>query len=503
MTTADLTSADRMESTLAPTRILLWLTGIALALAAARAGSSGWDTPIWFDESYTATIATQPDFERLIDWCLHELSGPVYYTLMWFWVKIFGASAFALRLPSLIFTVVAPILILWKGHPSRDVRLVWAVLIALWLPAVTFASQARPYAMLFMLGTVQAILFYRLIAQGGLGRAFAWSIVSALLILTHYHTLPVTAFQGLIYIAMRPREIGRTWPAALVFAPVVLWISAHLPFVLSYMKPGVAWFAPLAFSESWNIPIMLMGGNLVVGLLFVAMVPMLAHQFIRGFARKSIAPYSAADLATAGASIMAVLVLVILGFFKPVLILRYLVPCIPGLLFGVAVWTAAISRKFSLLPIAVIVTAIICGASQLNDLVKNADQDFRHIFSFDKPSAWLQQQGVRRLVFFWDNVSASISTPERTGEMGSYFLRSKGWRGDVIVPPIAGQHINPNVALAAIATRPGDGIIWTYDENAGNAQGVKYPPVLGNKGTPYRCRNFGGGAIKVITCIRR
>ena len=210
---------------LAQSKLLFWLTGVALAVAAGRAGFSGWDTPIWLDESYTATIATQPSFERLIDWCLHELSGPVYYTVMWVWVTLFGDSAFSLRLPSLIFAMAMPLLILWKGHPSRDTRLVWAVLIALWLPAVTFTSQARPYAMLMLLGTAQAILFYRLIAQGGRNHALAWSVVSALLALTHYYTLPVTTFQGLIYLARRPREIGRTWPAALAFAPVGLWID--------------------------------------------------------------------------------------------------------------------------------------------------------------------------------------------------------------------------------------------------------------------------------------
>ncbi len=488
---------------LAQSKLLFWLTGVALALAAGRAGFSGWDTPIWLDESYTATIATQPSFERLIDWCLHELSGPIYYTVMWVWVKLFGDSAFSLRLPSLIFAVATPLLILWKGHPSRDTRLVWAVLIALWLPAVTFTSQARPYAMLMLLGTAQAILFYRLIAHGGRNQALAWSVVSALLALTHYYTLPVTTFQGLIYLALRPREIGRTWPAALAFAPVGLWMVAHLPFVLSYMRPGVAWFPTLSLSGSWYIPVALMGGNHVVGILFIVMVPMLVLHSVRGIMGRSVAPYTTAELATAGASIIAALLLVVLGFFKPVFFLRYLVPCIPGLLLGFAVWTTAMSRRFSLLPTAVVGTAIIFGASQLNDLVKHPEKDLRHSFSFEKPSLWLRQQKLRRLVFFWDNVSASISTPARTGEMASYFLHRDGWRGPVIVPPIAGQKVDPNIALAAIATQPGDGIIWAYDEHAGDAQGVKHPPVLGRKSSPYECRDFGGGSIKIITCIRR
>ncbi len=484
-------------------KLLFWLTCIALAVAAARAAFSGWDTPIWLDETYTATIATQPTLARLIDWCLHELSGPVYYALMWLWVKLFGSSALALRLPSLIIAVATPLLILWKGHPSRDTRLVWAVLVALWLPAVAFTSMARPYALLIFLATTQAILFHRLIAQGGRGRAMAWSAMSTLLVLTHYYTLPVTAFQGLIYLAIRRNEVDRTWPAALLFAPAGLWMMAHFPFIQSYMKPGVAWVPTLTMMDSWSIPVALMGGNIVAGALFVVMVPMVARQAFLGFIGKPVAPYTTADLATTGASALAVLVIVVFGFFKPVFMLRYLVPCIPGLLFGFAVWTMAMSRRFSLLPAAVIGTAIIFGANQLYHLVQFPKRDFRHSFSFEKPSAWLQQQGMQRLIFFWDNASASISTPERTGEMGSYFLRRNGWSGPVIVPPIAGKKIDPNIALAAIATRPGDGIIWAYEEHAGDSQGTLHPPVLGKSGPRYACRDFGGGPVKIITCIRR
>ncbi len=499
MTTADFST----KTAFAPSKLLFWLTGIAFIVAAGRAGFSGWDTPIWLDESYTATIATQSSVARLIDWCLHELSGPVYYAMMWLWVKLFGVSAFSLRLPSLIFAVATPVLILWKGHPSRETRLVWAVLIALWLPAVAFTSMARPYALLMFLATAQSVLFYRLIAHGGRRRALAWSVTSALVILTHYHTLPVTGLQGLIYLALRRRDLRRTGPAALVFVPVGLWMAVHLPFILSYMKPGVAWFPTLTLEDSWSIPVALMGGNMVVGLLFVVMAPMMAFQTARALLGKSFSPYTAADLAVTGAALVAVLIIVILGFFKPVFMLRYLVPCIPGLLFGVSVWTTAMSRRYALLPTAVVGTAIIFGAHQLYQLVQFPKQDFRHSFSFEKPSAWLQQQGVRRLIFFWDNVSASISTPERTGEMGSYFLRRDGWTGPVIVPPIAGQTLDPNVALAAIATRPGDGIIWAFEKNAGDSQGTKHPPVLGKGISPFSCRDFGRDPIIIMTCIRR
>ena len=496
-------SATERSSIFAARNLLPLLTVVALSVAAVRAVVPGWWTPLWLDETYTATIATQTSIAGLIDWCLHELSGPVYYTLTWIWAQAFGASNSALRMPSLICAVTTPALILWKGHPSRDVRMLWALLLATWLPGVTFPSEARPYALLMLLATSQAILFYRLIQDGGRNRALAWSSLTAVSVLTHYYMLPVSALQGLLYVVLRRQELRKTWPAALVFIPVCMWMAVHLPFVLSFTNPGVAWYPKLTLEHAWLVPFVLMGGNFAAGLLFIAMVPMLAIASIRGLLGKPTAPYSQADLATAGSAILAAITVVIIGFFKPTFLIRYFVPFMPGIMFGLALWTMAVARKYAMLPHAVALTAIIFGAGQLNEIIRHPELDIRNQFSFDGASEWLRTRGTRRFIFFWDNTTASISTPERLGEVGSYFLRSKGWQGQVIVPPIAGSNVNPNIVLTEIASRPGDGFLWAYDENYGGSLGRKHPSTLGQSESPFDCRDFGRKRIKIITCIRR
>ena len=483
--------------------LLVPLTILAMILASVRAFFPGWGTPLWLDETYTAVIATQRNVPHLIDWCLHELSGPVYYSLIWSWAHVFGASATSLRIPSLIFAIATPLLILWKGHPSRDVRMLWAVLVALWLPGVTFPSEARPYALLMLLATAQAILFYRLIETGGRRKALAWSLVSATLLLTHYHTFPITGAQGLIYLVLRRHELTKTWPAALAFMPVPLWMLVHLPFVLQLMQPGVSWFPKLSPSDTWTLPFQLMGSNPVTGLmLFVAFV-MLAVQMVRGCRGKITAPYVTPELATAGASFLAALLVIAIGYFKPTFWVRYCVPFMPGLFFGVSVWTMATARRYAWLPFAAIASLMILGIAELSDRIRYPTLDIRNVFSWEKASGWLQSQGAKRLVFFWDNTSAAISAPHRTAEVGSYFLHRDGWQGQVIVPPIAGKPIDPNVALAAIATQPGDAIIWAYDKYFGNSQGAKHPSKFGLPGSPFRCRDYGARGIRIITCIRQ
>ena len=98
---------------------------------------AGLGTPLWFDETFSAVIASQPTAAAMVDWCRSEIGGPVYYMLLWLWAQLFGTSAVALRSLSFAASVAAPALIAWRGHPDRATRWTWAALLALWLPAST------------------------------------------------------------------------------------------------------------------------------------------------------------------------------------------------------------------------------------------------------------------------------------------------------------------------------------------------------------------------------
>ena len=178
----------------------------------------GYGAPLWFDETFSGVIATQPDFTRLLDWCLNELTGPAYYMPLWLWAKVSGSSDVALRLPSLILSIAAPLMILWRGSRDPALRRYWAILCLLWAPAFAAAWDARGYAQLFFLGAAQAILFLRLIERPTTCRAAAWTGVSALLLLTHYWSGVTFAVQALAFVAVHRRRALACWPAALLLA---------------------------------------------------------------------------------------------------------------------------------------------------------------------------------------------------------------------------------------------------------------------------------------------
>ena len=198
------------------TYIFYGLVAGALIMGVARRILAGWDAPLWLDETFTGAIAIGPTFRQLLQDCLNEPGGPDYYSLMWVWAKLFGASNAALRTPSFIFAIATPLVILWKGHPKSHVRLTWAAIAALWIPGFYYATEARPYALIFLLASIQVSLFARLLTDASRGHAYSWAAISSLLVLTHTVAALQTAIEGLMFVIVHRRAALRHWPAALL-----------------------------------------------------------------------------------------------------------------------------------------------------------------------------------------------------------------------------------------------------------------------------------------------
>ena len=58
---------------------------------------------LWFDEIVSATLAKQPFGAMLHDVARTESTPPLYYVLLWVWVRLFGTTAVALRSLSACF----------------------------------------------------------------------------------------------------------------------------------------------------------------------------------------------------------------------------------------------------------------------------------------------------------------------------------------------------------------------------------------------------------------
>jgi hypothetical protein len=461
----------------------------------------GLDAPLWLDEAFTGAIAIQPSFSGLIEDCLRDVPGPVYYWIIWAWEKVFGAGNISLRAPSLLFGVAAPILIMLKGHPDRFTRLMWAAFAALWIPGFSYATEARAYALLFLLGSAQIILFMRMMSAPTLRNAAVWSGLSALFLLTHYHSGLVTGLQGLAYLLLKRREAFRTWPAALLFAPAAAWMAFHLPLVLRFSTPEVAWQNLLGLTDIIAFPSNVIGTPRFAATILAVIAAATLWEACLRLRDRSLPPVGRVEALAVGASVLAVAIVFGMGFLRPNFTFRYLISFMPGVLLGAAIWTRVMARRFQPLPWFVLGGLLLSVVWEAKS--RAGSSDWRSELSWEQAATDLAERGVNRLIFVWDNPTTAIIAPSLMARVGSFFFDRAGLEipAKSMTLPVK-QGVDPNAALAAAADRPGDAVIWIFDLNVRRTAALGYPPALEKLDPSFACRNHGGERRRVVVCYR-
>ena len=121
---------------------------------------------LWGDEMATALRIDRPIGQVIVirNSCLVPFP-PLYYILLHYWAKVFGASEFSLRFPSVVFSMFSIIFIfkLSKELFNQKVGLISALLLSVSLYNIDFSREAKMYTMLWFLGLVSFYFFYKFI----------------------------------------------------------------------------------------------------------------------------------------------------------------------------------------------------------------------------------------------------------------------------------------------------------------------------------------------------
>jgi len=126
--------------------LLLLILGLGLALRVYHLGAYS----LWFDEGFTRFYSETPLSYLWADGFKVETNPPMYYTIMHFWIPLFGSSEVALRSFSVIASMILIVLvyILGKELGGRTMGLLAALLLALSPSEIWYAQEARTYALL-------------------------------------------------------------------------------------------------------------------------------------------------------------------------------------------------------------------------------------------------------------------------------------------------------------------------------------------------------------------
>ncbi|MGB3020262.1 MAG: glycosyltransferase family 39 protein, partial [Microgenomates group bacterium] len=105
---------------------------------------------LWLDETTTANVVMRYGYLDIITkFSPHDFHPPLYYLFVKFWTNIFGYSEIALRMPSVMASMLTGYVIykLAEGKKLGKSLAFWAAAFFLFNPLVVYYSQeARMYA---------------------------------------------------------------------------------------------------------------------------------------------------------------------------------------------------------------------------------------------------------------------------------------------------------------------------------------------------------------------
>ncbi len=153
---------------------------------------------LWRDEISSIQVA-QLDLSQIIDDRAANFHPPFYYFLLHYWLKLFGSSAFAARLFSVLCGTAAIIVIYRVGTSlfSKRLGLLGALIFALAEFQVHYSQEVKGYALFTLLNLYSFYFFTLLLQQRSLREVSGYVLSTVLLLYTHVYGLFSLAAQNL------------------------------------------------------------------------------------------------------------------------------------------------------------------------------------------------------------------------------------------------------------------------------------------------------------------
>jgi uncharacterized membrane protein len=189
----------------------------------------------WVDEIYSYTFATAPldEFWQIVSG--FEANMALYYGVLRVWV-LAGESAFWIRSLSAVLALgaVVGVYVLATRLAGRRAGLIAAVLLAINPLVITYAQEARGYALFLFLVVGSNILFVRALERPHALAWVAYAVVTSLAVYSHFFAALTVVYHG-IAILLLPRAarpparllVLAACVIAIVVAPLAVFVVAR------------------------------------------------------------------------------------------------------------------------------------------------------------------------------------------------------------------------------------------------------------------------------------
>ncbi len=197
---------------------------------------------LWFDEICT-TIRIQYTLSETVKHLIYSPFPPLYYIMMKLWTSLFGNNEFAIRFPSLFFSVLSIVFVfkLSKEIFDEKVGLIAALLLSVSAYSINYAQEAKMYAMEWSLGILSFLFFYKYIKTNKIINLFLYIFVTLLCIYTMYVGYIFIVIQNIFsFVFFKRKQLIIWWAGQLVIIFLYLpWINAF--FYTAGHGSGIGW----------------------------------------------------------------------------------------------------------------------------------------------------------------------------------------------------------------------------------------------------------------------
>src|SRR5918996_342348 len=228
-----------------------WLAPVAIAVVVVASVVLRFvqRSPLWLDEAQSVNIAALP-LGDMFEALRHDGHPPFYYVLLHGWMEVFGESDFAVRALSGVFAV-ATLPLAWVAgrRLAGQAGARWALVIVALSPySIRYATETRMYSLVMLLVLAGYLLLSDALIDPRPRRLAALTLISGLLLLSHYWSIYLLAATGLVLAARwwwRPQQRGKTGRAILAVAAGGLLFLPWLPgFLYQAANTGTPWGEP-------------------------------------------------------------------------------------------------------------------------------------------------------------------------------------------------------------------------------------------------------------------
>ena len=375
-------------------RITTRRAAILLGLAGAAVGLTGsWIPSYWGDEAASVMSASRswPSLGAVL--ATTDSVHGLYYALLHIWVRAFGTSEFATRLPSAVaggFMVAGTVVLVRRFAGPRVAIMAGVVCIV--LPRTTWmATEARSYA----LGTAAAVwvtvLFIRLVHDHSSRRAWlGYSVSMAVAMYVFLDLGLLLAVHGAFVTLICRREMRR-WALSAVGAVVLAWPAIAVGY---FERHQVAFLAHRDYATLANVMTKQWFGSPLLALLGWLLIVTAITAGVRAAVRSRNLSKGSVPLillCTFWLILPTVILLSVNATVSPMYNVRYLSFCTPAaatlMAVGISELSILVSRRRRTVLSGVLIgvlaiTAVPVFAGQRTPWAKDGGSDLRDVAAY-------------------------------------------------------------------------------------------------------------------------